>query len=58
MPMGGRGWRGIGGRDWYCYVSDTLVLAKGICHLPLRGLNRVLLQLLTINTPQGAQNGR
>ena len=31
-------------------VHYTLALAMGACHLPLQGLNQVLLQLLTFNT--------
>ena len=33
------------------YVNFRLVLAKGICILPLQRLNPVLLQLLTFDTP-------
>ena len=33
------------------FVNYKLVFAKGICHLPLQGLNLDLLQLLTFNTP-------
>ena len=32
-------------------VNYKLALAIGTCHLPLQGLNQVLLQLLTFNTP-------
>ena len=31
-------------------VSHKLALAVDTCHLPLQGLNHVLLQLLTFNT--------
>lgn len=32
-------------------ILSTWLLNKGICHLPLGGLNPVLLQLLTFDTP-------
>ena len=32
-------------------VNYTLALAMGACHLPLQGLNHVLLQLLVFNIP-------
>ena len=33
------------------YVNYKLALTMGACHLPLQGLNHVLLQLLTFSTP-------
>ena len=41
----------------FCYlgqkssVSYKLALSQGVCHLPLRRVNPVLLQLLTFNMP-------
>ena len=35
----------------FVLLSHKLVLAMSACHLPLQGLNHVLLQLLTSNTP-------
>ena len=38
------------------FVNYKLALAMGACHLPLQGLNHVLL-LLIFNTPKGVQGG-
>jgi len=38
------------------FVNYKLALAMGACHLPLQGLNRVLL-LLIFNTSKGVQCG-
>ena len=39
-------------------VNYQLALAMGTCHLSLQGLNQVLLQMLTFNTPwKGVQAG-
>ena len=35
----------------HCNVNYKLAFSIGTCHLPLQGLNHVLLQLLTFNTP-------
>ena len=37
--------------NWFLSINYKLALAMGACHLPLQGLNQVLLQLLTFDTP-------
>ena len=41
-----------------CNINYKLVLAKGICHLPLWRLNPVLLHLLTLTHPEGSSEWR
>ena len=38
-------------QPWGSPLNEKLVLAEGTCHLPLQGLDPVLLQLLTFDTP-------
>ena len=38
-------------------INYKFAPARGICCPPLQGLNHVLLQLLTFNTPKGVQGG-
>ena len=39
------------------HVDHKLAFAMGACHLPLQGLNHVLLELVTSNTPKEFSKG-